>query len=144
MNLGNESETVEFKKSTSEHKEAMQAISAMLNKHGRGELYFGIRDNGDVAGQDVSDSTVRQVSSWISGKIEPAISPVIERLASDDGKTYLRVLFSGADAPYSADGRYYMRVGTANKAMAASELQSMMLERAQRRTPWDSQRSGAR
>ena len=73
MNLGNESETVEFKKSTSEHKEAMQAISAMLNKHGRGELYFGIRDNGDVAGQDVSDSTVRQVSSWISGKIEPAI-----------------------------------------------------------------------
>lgn len=28
MNLGSESETVEFKKSTGEHKEALQAISA--------------------------------------------------------------------------------------------------------------------
>lgn len=43
MNLVSESETVEFKKSTGEHKEALQAMSAMLNKHGRGELYFGSR-----------------------------------------------------------------------------------------------------
>ena len=48
VNLGSESETVEFKKSTGEHKEALQAISAMLNKHGGGELYFGVKDNGDV------------------------------------------------------------------------------------------------
>lgn len=33
-----ENETVEFKKSTSEIKEAVIAISAILNKHGRGEL----------------------------------------------------------------------------------------------------------
>lgn len=32
MNLGSENETVE--KSTGERKEALQAISAMLNKHG--------------------------------------------------------------------------------------------------------------
>ncbi|MDY4989400.1 MAG: ATP-binding protein [Ellagibacter isourolithinifaciens] len=50
MNLGSESETVEFKKSTGEHKEALQAISAMLNKHGRGELYFGVKDDGNVIG----------------------------------------------------------------------------------------------
>ena len=54
MNLGSESETVEFKKSTGEHKEALQAISAMLNKHGRGELYFGCQRRnaapGDVVG----------------------------------------------------------------------------------------------
>lgn len=36
MNLGSKSETVEFKKSTGEHKEALQAVSATLNKHGRG------------------------------------------------------------------------------------------------------------
>lgn len=63
MNLGSESEFVEFKKSTGEHKEALQAISAMLNKHGRGDLYFGVRDNGDVIGQMVSDSTVKQIRS---------------------------------------------------------------------------------
>lgn len=50
MNLGSESEFVEFKKSAGEHKESLRAISAMLNKHGRGSLYFGVRDNGDVVG----------------------------------------------------------------------------------------------
>lgn len=60
MDLGSESEFVEFKKSTGEYKEALQAISAMLNKHGRGSLYFGVRDNGDVVGQMVSDSTIKQ------------------------------------------------------------------------------------
>ena len=57
MNMGSESETVEFKKSTGEHKKALQAISALLNKHGRGELYFGVKDDGNVIGQDVSDET---------------------------------------------------------------------------------------
>ena len=75
MNLGSESETVEFKKSTGEHQEALQAMSAMLNKHGRGELYFGVKDNGGVIGQDVTDATIRQVAGWISDKIEPSISP---------------------------------------------------------------------
>lgn len=59
MNLGSENETVEFKKSTGEYKEALQAISAMLNKHGRGELYFGMKDDGNVIAQDVSDATLR-------------------------------------------------------------------------------------
>ena len=34
MSLDSENGTVEFKKSTGERKEALQAISAMLNKHG--------------------------------------------------------------------------------------------------------------
>ena len=66
MNLGSESETVEFKKSTGEHKEALQAVSAMLNKHGRGELFFGVKDDGEAIGQEVSDAILRQVTSWIS------------------------------------------------------------------------------
>ena len=43
-------ETVEFKKSTSEMKEGMASIAAMLNKHGRGTLYFGVRNDGEVVG----------------------------------------------------------------------------------------------
>ena len=35
MNLGSESETVEFKKSTGEHKEALQAMSAIWENEGR-------------------------------------------------------------------------------------------------------------
>lgn len=108
MNLGSESETVEFKKSTGEHKEALQAVSAMLNNHNHGALYFGARDDGTVIGQDVSDATPRQVTSWVSDKIELAVFPTVERLDADGGLHYIRVAFSGADAPNSADGRYIL------------------------------------
>lgn len=40
MNFGRENEQLEFKKSTSEVKEAMDDICAILNKHGSGTLYF--------------------------------------------------------------------------------------------------------
>lgn len=142
MNLGNESETVEFKKSTGEHKEALQAICAMLNKHGRGELYFGVNNNGEVVGQSLTDATVRQIASWISDKIDPSVFPTIEQLETKDGVPYIRVAFSGMDAPYSADGRYFIRVGTSNKAMTSSELQTAMVNKAHRVMPWDSLSSG--
>lgn len=142
MNLGSESETVEFKKSTGEHKEALQAVSAMLNKHGHGALYFGVKDDGNIIGQDVSDATLRQVASWISDKIEPAVFPTVERLDADGGLRYIKVAFSGADAPYSADGRYFTRVGTSNKALSASELSAMVVKRERARSPWDSLPSG--
>jgi len=38
-----ETETLELKKSTSELKEGVISVAAILNKHGRGKLYFGIR-----------------------------------------------------------------------------------------------------
>lgn len=100
MNLGSESETVEFKKSTGEHKEALQAISAMLNKHGRGELYFGVKDNGDVIGQDVSDATLRQVTSWVSGQDRARGVPDGSSASSaDDGLRYIKIAFSGCRRP---------------------------------------------
>jgi len=43
-----ESEITELKKSTSEIKEAIISMSAMLNKDNRGELYFGIKNDGSV------------------------------------------------------------------------------------------------
>ena len=142
MNLGSESEFVEFKKSTGEHKEALQAISAMLNKHGRGELYFGVKDDGEVIGQEISDATLRQVASWMSDKIEPTVFPTVERLETEKGLQYVRVEFSGLSAPYSADDRYFTRVGTSNKALSASELGAIVIRRERSRNPWDSLPSG--
>jgi hypothetical protein len=48
-----ESETFELKKSTSEVREAVVSIAAILNKHSQGKLLFGIRANGEVIGQEV-------------------------------------------------------------------------------------------
>lgn len=61
-----ESETLELKKSTSELKEAVVSISAMLNKHGRGEVYFGIQDDGVVVGQQLGKNTARDISRAIA------------------------------------------------------------------------------
>ena len=57
MNLGMENEYTEFKKSTSELKEGVASIASILNKHGKGELFFGVTPQGDVCGQDVSEKT---------------------------------------------------------------------------------------
>ena len=48
MNLGMENETLEFKKSTSELDEGVISLSSMLNKHGEGTLYFGVKNDGTV------------------------------------------------------------------------------------------------
>ena len=57
-----ESETIELKKSTSEIREAIVSIAAILNKHQQGELYFGVKNTGLVTGQSVTDKTLRDVS----------------------------------------------------------------------------------
>lgn len=79
MNFGIEDETLEFKKSTGELSEAMNSISAMLNKHGRGTIYFGILPNGEVKGQIVNESTLRDISRKIYESIAPQIVPIIEK-----------------------------------------------------------------
>ena len=74
-----ESETLELKKSTSEIKEAIISIAAILNKHQHGELFFGIKNNGTVADQNVTEKTIRDVSKSIADHIEPKIYPHIEK-----------------------------------------------------------------
>lgn len=56
-NIGPETETVEYKKSTGEIKEAMLSIVAILNKHQSGKLYFGVKNDGVVIGQVINDET---------------------------------------------------------------------------------------
>ena len=53
MNLGKESELLEFKETTKKLGDAVVDIAAMLNKHGRGVLYFGVKNNGEVRRTDL-------------------------------------------------------------------------------------------
>lgn len=66
MVFGTETETLEFKKSTAELDAAMNSISAILNKHGIGEIYFGIKPDGTVIGQIVNEKVLRDISQKIS------------------------------------------------------------------------------
>lgn len=121
MNLGKETETLEFKKSTGEIKEAMISISSILNKHGIGTIYFGVKPNGDVIGQNVSESSLRDVSRLVYESIRPQIYPAIEEVILD-GRHLIKVEFSGENAPYSAAGRYYLRTADEDREVTPEEL----------------------
>ena len=127
MNLGKESETLEFKKSTGELKEGMVSISSILNKHGVGTLYFGVKPSGDVVGQMSSESSLRDVSRAIYETIRPQIYPVIKEEVLDDLHV-IKVEFNGNDRPYSASGRYYLRTADEDREVTPAELKNFFIQ----------------
>ena len=90
MNIGRESEFVEFKKSTSETKEAMDDVASILNKHGKGTLYFGVKPNGEVIGQEIGFSTLDDIARICKEAIKPMIYPEITEEIMND-KTVVKV-----------------------------------------------------
>jgi ATP-dependent DNA helicase RecG len=127
INFGHETEELEFKKTTGELHNAVIDIVAILNKHEKGTLYFGVLPNGDVKGFQIVDSTLRDVSRVIFESISPQIYPQIEKITID-GRDIIEVRFDGTNKPYSAYGKYYIRVADESRELSPEELKSMMLE----------------
>ncbi len=132
-----ENETLELKKSTSELKEAIISIAAILNKHKEGKLIFGVKNNGKVIGQDVTEKTLRNVSKAISDHIEPKVYPKIEKQKINNNDCVV-VEFNGGNIPYYAYGRAYKRVADEDKLMSAKELEKLILEKNEDKLRWDS------
>ena len=126
MCLSYENELIEYKKSTSEVNEAIIDLSAMLNKHGKGTVYFGVKNNGEISGMDISDSTIRDVSRKIYEQIKPQVYPTIELLTIDN-KIVIKVSALGGQRPYSACGRYYKRVADESREITPLELAEMIM-----------------
>ena len=135
MNIGIETEYIEFKKTIGELKEACESICAMLNKHGVGTVYFGVKPNGLVSGIDVTESTLREVSRRINESIEPKIYPVIEKVIYDD-KDVIRVEFNGDEKPYSCKGKFYIRTADEDRIVTSAELKKLLRPTALNK--WDS------
>lgn len=123
-----ESEIVEFKKSTSELKEAVISIASILNKHGKGELYFGIKDDGTVLGQITGKDTIKDITEAISTHIEPKIFPDV-KVKKIRGKNCVKVEFHGSHRPYFAYGRAYARVGESNKQLSIQEMEYQFVKK---------------
>lgn len=126
INFGHETEELEFKRSTGEVHDAMKDVVAILNKHEKGILYFGVAPNGDVKGLQVAKSTLRDVSRVVFESIKPQIYPQIQKITID-GCDIIEVKFSGKNKPYSAYGKYYIRVADESRELTPAELKEMML-----------------
>ena len=137
MNLGIETEVLEFKKSTGELKEAIYSIGAMLNKHRRGELYFGVKPDGTPIGQQVSEETLRQVSHRIAEGIKPRIYPEVNKVVLD-GKECIYVKFEGEQVPYFALDVAKIRVADEDVTMSPEQITSLILHSGREGTHWES------
>ena len=142
MNIGKESEYIEFKKSTSETKEGLQSISAILNKHGKGTIYFGIKDNGDVKGQQIGKDTLNKLSQELSNQIKPSFYYEVDKKVSTEGLEFIQVDFHGSQTPYSAYGRYYLRFHDEDRIMDNETLRDYYLSKRKDYSEWEKQDSG--
>lgn len=125
MNFGTETEYVEFKESTSQTSRALEALAAMLNKHGKGKVLFGVDDQGEVIGQQIGNKTIKDLSDAITTRIKPAVVPYINT-AVYDGKMVISVEVEGDNKPYSADGEYRIRSGNENRKIDPELLKNLV------------------
>lgn len=137
-----ESETVEFKKSTSELKEGVISLASMLNKNGWGILYFGIKNDGSIVGQQIGKSTTSDISKAIKMYLKPRISPEIKLLTEGD-KTIIKIVARGEDSPYSAYDRYYVRSDDEDLIMTAQQLEDFFLDKNYDYSKWEKEDSEA-
>jgi ATP-dependent DNA helicase RecG len=131
-----ESEFVEYKKSVSELKEAVETISAMLNKHNEGTVIFGITNDGKAIGIEIVPKTLREISKTIHENIEPKIHPEVKEEIIE-GKRCVGVNFSGGDGPYFAYGRVFIRIGEETRRMSPSGLEEAFAKKNKELYRWD-------
>lgn len=135
-NIGPETETVEYKKSTGEIKEAMLSIVAILNKHQSGKLYFGVKNDGVVIGQVINDETLRKVSQAIGNHITPSIYPEIHAVSFGD-RTCVEVKFQGNRQPYLAYNVPRIRVADEDLVMDQNVYEDMIRKRDSMEYSWE-------
>ena len=140
VNIGEETEQIEFKKSTGEIKDGVISIASILNKHEGGDLYFGVKNNGDVIGQEISDSTMRDVSQAIRANIKPPIYPVIEKQHYGD-RDVIHVRFEGKHRPYLAYGIPRIRMADEDTQMDQELYREMLNARENLTDSWETKLS---
>lgn len=136
-----ETETTELKKSLAELTAGLGSISAILNKHGHGELWFGIRNDGKAFGLEVNEKTLRDVSQAIAAHIEPKIYPHVT-LEQIDNCSCIKVVFDGHEAPYYSHGRAYMRVADEDRQLSVKALEKLILAKNSELLRWDNRICG--
>ncbi len=138
INLGKENENLEFKESTAEFDKACKAIVAMLNKSGKGTVYFGVKNNGDVIGHNIGKDTLSTLTDRIKNSIKPSVYPIILPLTIGD-KTIISVSFSGKNKPYAYKGSFYIRVEQQNLVVDPLVLRELIKESHEYNDLWENE-----
>lgn len=138
---GDETRTLELKKTTGELKDGMHSLCAFLNTDG-GYLIFGIAPTTlKIVGQDVTDNTRREIAHELC-RIEPKVDIAVEyvEVPNTNGK---QVIILHADCernnetPYVFDGKPYYRVESTTQAMPQQMYEMRLLHRDAAKYSWE-------
>lgn len=133
-----ESETLEFKKSTSQLNACGETLCGFLNRSG-GKILIGVNAQGKVIGQMVGDRTMQEIANLIR-RIEPEPVVDIKRVPMPGMKSeviVLRVPNVQPASPYSYDGRAYIRRGNTTSIMTTGRFKKMLLEGVHATDRWE-------
>ncbi len=134
-----ESDTLEFKRSTAELRRVGETLCGFLNGNG-GRVLIGVAPDGALVGQEVSDSTLRDIAA-ILGRFEPAVRIEMERIPASNGREVIALDVPSAreNAPFVFDGRPYKRVGSTTTTLPQAEYEQLLLDRNHSRHRWENQ-----
>lgn len=133
-----EAEAVEFKRSTTYLREGIISLCSMLNRNKKGIVIFGVREDGEICGQEVGKQTLSDISQEIELNLKP-IPEVSINVESFDGKDVIRVGVSGSDTPYQAYGRYYDKVDDSYTVMDPVSLWKFFDSKRKTYSRWEKQ-----
>ena len=134
-----EGPALEFKRSTGELKEGMQTLCAFLNGSG-GVVLFGVRPDGTIEGQEVSDQTLRDVAQ-AADRFEPPAHVSIHRIKLKAGREVVVAAVEGRRdvRPFTYEGRAYECVGSTTRRMPQAKYEKSLLERAHGTRRWENE-----
>ena len=133
-----ESQTVEFKKSTGQLERGMETICAFLNGEG-GTVLFGVHDSGKILGQDVADTTKRDIANAIN-RIEPQAEVQIGYVPlpdSDKQIITLHVEESRYERPFTYKGCPYHRIESVTTTMPQAVYNDLLMARDGHKYRWE-------
>ena len=133
MIIGDETRTLELKKTTGELKDAMHSLCAMLNSDG-GYVVIGIAPTSlRIVGQMVTDNTRQEIAREIR-KLEPFVNMNVEYVdVPESGGMQLIVLHADknmfANAPYVFDGKPYYKLESTTMMMPQQMYEDLLRKR---------------
>lgn len=125
-----ESKNLEFKESTGQLDRSMETLCAFLNGDG-GIVLYGVKDNGNVVGQDVSDSTKRAIAEAIN-RIEPFVSLEINYVRIPNSDKFVIIVNAEKQRfmrPFAYKGRAYLRIESTTTVMPQEQYNHLLMQR---------------
>ena len=125
-----ESENLEFKESTGQLDRSMETLCAFLNGDG-GIVLYGVKDNGNVVGQEVSDSTKRAIAEAIN-RIEPFVSLEINYVRIPNSDKFVIIVNAEKQRfmrPFAYKGRAYLRIESTTTVMPQEQYNHLLMQR---------------